>query len=110
MEEPGAVPEDEENTAAETGTPEVEKRGRPPIVRPVGQGAKPPAAENKVVRLLEKNPLGMTLPEMAGGPRQIKRMKTLRPILADAIRLGLIMPVSQRAGHTVYKLVKNMNR
>ncbi len=52
----------------------------------------------------------MTLPEMAGGPRQIKRMKTLRPILADAIRLGLIMPVSQRAGHTVYKLVKNMNR
>ena len=84
------------------------KRGRPPVVRPAGVagGAKP--AENKVVRLLEKNPLGMTLPEMAGGPRQIKRIKTLRPILADAIRLGLIMPVSQRAGHTVYKLVKNM--
>ncbi len=53
MEEPGAVPEDEENTAAETGTPEVKKRGRPPIVRPAGQGAKPPAAENKVGRLLE---------------------------------------------------------
>lgn len=80
------------------------KRGRPPIARkPV---VKPPSAENKVVRLLEKNPLGMTLPEMAGGPRQLKRIKTLRPILAEAIRLGLIMPVSQRAGHTVYKLVK----
>ncbi|MBX9720005.1 MAG: hypothetical protein K2X81_01315, partial [Candidatus Obscuribacterales bacterium] len=23
--------------------------------------------ENKIIRLLEKNPLGMTLPEMAGG-------------------------------------------
>lgn len=109
-EEQGAAPEEEENSSAESGAPEVKKRGRPPVVRPAGQGAKPPAAENKVVRLLEKNPLGMTLPEMAGGPRQIKRMKTLRPILADAIRLGLIMPVSQRAGHTVYKLVKNMNR
>lgn len=64
--------------------------------------------ENKVLRLLEKNPLGMTLPEMAGGPRQVKKMKTLRPMLAEAIRLGLVMPVSQRAGNTVYRLVKNL--
>ncbi|HEY9758577.1 MAG TPA: hypothetical protein V6C97_25655 [Oculatellaceae cyanobacterium] len=66
--------------------------------------AKP--AENKVVKLLEKNQLGMTLPEMAGGPRQLKKIRTLRPILAEAIRLGLVMPISQRAGHTVYRLVK----
>lgn len=65
-------------------------------------------AENKVAKLLEKNPLGMTLPEMAGGTRQLKRIRTLRPILAEAIRTGLVMPVSQRAGHTVYKLVKFM--
>jgi hypothetical protein len=64
--------------------------------------------ENKIIRLLEKNPLGMTLPEMAGGPRQVKKIKTLRPLLAEAIRLGLVMPVSQRAGNTVYKLVKNL--
>jgi hypothetical protein len=67
-----------------------------------------PAGENKVVKLLEKNPLGMTLPEMAGGTRQLKKIRTLRPQLADAIRLGLIMPTSQRAGHTVYRLVKNL--
>jgi hypothetical protein len=64
--------------------------------------------ENKVLRLLEKNPLGMTLPEMAGGPRQVKKIKTLRPMLAEAIRLGLVMPISQRAGSTVYRLVKNL--
>lgn len=87
---------------------EKPKRGRPPIVRPATPTVVSKPAENKVVRILEKNPLGMTLPEMAGGPRQIKRMKTLRPILAEAIKLGLIMPVSQRAGHTVYKLVRNM--
>lgn len=63
-------------------------------------------ADNKVVKLLEKNPLGMTLPEMAGGTRQLKRIRTLRPILAEAIKAGMVMPVSQRAGHTVYKLVK----
>jgi hypothetical protein len=68
--------------------------------------SRPP--ENKVVKLLEKNPLGMTLPEMAGGPRQLKRIRTLRPILAEAIRVGLVMPVSQRAGHTVYRLVKHL--
>lgn len=62
--------------------------------------------ENKVAKLLEKNPLGMTLPEMAGGPRQLKKIRTLRPVLAEAIRQGLVMPVSQRAGHTVYRLVK----
>ena len=66
------------------------------------------AQENKVIRLLEKNPLGMTLPEMAGGPRQVKKIKTLRPLLAEAIRLGIVMPVSQRAGSTVYRLVKNL--
>jgi len=66
--------------------------------------AKPP--ENRVVKLLEKNPLGMTLPEMAGGPRQLKRIRTLRPQLAEAIKTGMVMPVSQRAGHTVYRLVK----
>ncbi len=61
---------------------------------------------NRVVKFLEKNPLGMTLPEMAGGPRQIKKLRTLRPMLAQAIREGVVMPVSQRAGRTVYKLVK----
>lgn len=86
---------------------EKPKRGRPPVVRPQTAPVTK-LAENKIVRLLEKNPLGMTLPEMAGGVRQIKRIKTLRPLLADAIRTGLVMPVSQRAGHTVYKLVKNM--
>lgn len=68
--------------------------------------AEPKPAENKVVKLLEKNQLGMTLPEMAGGPRQVKKIRTLRPLLAEAIRGGLVMPISQRAGHTVYRLVK----
>jgi hypothetical protein len=63
-------------------------------------------SDNKVVKLLEKNPLGMTLPEMAGGPRQMKKLRSLRPLLASAIREGLVMPVSQRASHTVYRLVK----
>ncbi|HEY9870516.1 MAG TPA: hypothetical protein V6D08_15230 [Candidatus Obscuribacterales bacterium] len=83
-----------ENTAGE----KIEPSAKPQ--------AQPKPAENRVVKLLEKNPLGMTLPEMAGGPRQLKRMRTLRPILAEAIKLGLVMPVSQRAGHTVYRLVK----
>jgi hypothetical protein len=64
------------------------------------------APSNTVLRLLEKNPLGMTLPEMAGGPRQVKKIRLLRPMLAEAIRNGLVMPVSQRAGNTVYRLVK----
>jgi hypothetical protein len=63
---------------------------------------------NLVVKLLEKNPLGMTLPEMAGGTRKQKRIKTLRPMLSQAIKEGQIMPVSQRAGHTVYRLVKHI--
>jgi hypothetical protein len=67
---------------------------------------KPKASDNKVIRLLEKNPLGMTLVEMAGGPRQLKKIKLLRPMLAEAIKDGLVMPVSQRAGNTVYRLVK----
>jgi len=64
------------------------------------------AADNKIVKLLEKTPLGLTLPEMAGGTRQMKKIRILRPLLAEAIRSGLVMPVSQRAGHTVYRLVK----
>jgi hypothetical protein len=83
-----------ENTAGEKMQPSAKAQ------------AEPKPAENRVVKLLEKNPLGMTLPEMAGGPRQLKRIRTLRPILAEAIKLGLVMPVSQRAGHTVYRLVK----
>jgi hypothetical protein len=62
--------------------------------------------DNRIVKLLEKNQLGMTLPEMAGGPRQLKKIRLLRPLLAEAIRSGMVMPVSQRAGHTVYRLVK----
>ncbi len=67
---------------------------------------KPKPPENRVVRLLEKNPLGLTLPEMAGGPRQVKKIRILRPMLAEAIKNGLVMPVSQRAGNTVYRMVK----
>ena len=67
-------------------------------------------ADNRVVKMLDKNPLGMTLPEMAGGTRQLKKIRTLRPILAEAIRSGLVMPVSQRAGHTVYRMVKYISR
>ncbi|MBP9093114.1 hypothetical protein KBI23_18960 [bacterium] len=96
---------------AEAASDSKPKRGRPPVPRPVGstssQAADKPA-ENKVVKLLDKNPVGMTLPEMAGGPRQLKRIRTLRPQLAEAIRAGLIMPVSQRAGHTVYRLVRHI--
>ena len=65
-------------------------------------------AANKVVKFLEKNPLGMTMQEMAGGSRQIKKLRMLRPMLAQAIRKGLVMPVSQRAGRTVYRLVKHL--
>ena len=92
--------------------PTKPKRGRPagpakPVVASSASGEAKPA-ENKVVKLLDKNPVGMTLPEMAGGPRQLKRIRTLRPQLAEAIRAGLIMPVSQRAGHTVYRLVRHI--
>jgi hypothetical protein len=73
--------------------------------KPLPDGKTP---ENRVVKLLEKHPLGMTLPEMAGGPRQLKKLRTLRPLLAEAIRDGLVMPISQRAGHTVYRLVKHL--
>ncbi len=86
----------------ETASAEAEQKKKSP--RQPAERARPP--ENKVVRLLEKNPLGMTLPEMAGGPRQVKKIRTLRPFLAEAIRAGLVMPVSQRAGNTVYRLVK----
>ncbi|MGH9547721.1 MAG: hypothetical protein ACRD3W_00035 [Terriglobales bacterium] len=84
---------------SEAGEPEAPKK---PASKPAAE--KPP--ENKVVKLLERNPLGMTLPEMAGGTRQLKKIRTLRPALAEAIKSGQVMPVSQRAGHTVYRLVK----
>lgn len=71
-------------------------------------GGEKRAVENRVVKFLEKNPLGMTLPEMAGGPRQLKKIRGLRPLLTEAIRDGLVMPVSQRAGQTVYRLVKHL--
>jgi hypothetical protein len=87
---------------AENESSSTEKKSAGP------KSGEPKPAENKVVKLLEKNQLGMTLPEMAGGPRQLKKIRTLRPALAEAIRLGLVMPVSQRAGHTVYRLVKNL--
>jgi hypothetical protein len=83
--------------------PETKITARKASSKPVSDTKAP---ENKVVKLLEKNPLGMTLPEMAGGPRQLKKMRLLRPLLAEAIRGGLVMPISQRAGHTVYRLVK----
>ena len=92
------------NSSAVDNVSQPAPPAKKPVVKPVE--AKP--AENKVVKLLEKNHLGMTLPEMAGGPRQLKRIRTLRPILAKAIKIGLVMPVSQRAGHTVYRLVKNL--
>ncbi len=76
------------------------------LAKPAVKPAAPKPADNKVVKLLEKNPLGMTLPEMAGGPRQLKKIRTLRPLLGEAIKSGMVMPVSQRAGHTVYRLVK----
>ncbi|HEY9679516.1 MAG TPA: hypothetical protein V6C76_16020 [Drouetiella sp.] len=91
---------------------DIEQSPEIPVEKPVEKkptAAKPAEknpADNKVVKLLEKNPLGMTLPEMAGGVRQLKKIKTLRPVLAEAIRSGLVMPVSQRAGHTVYRSVK----
>jgi hypothetical protein len=99
----------DENTT-EQNAADKETPTRPPITAKAKKAASatPKPADNKVVRLLEKNPLGMTLPEMAGGPRQVKKIKLLRPMLTEAIREGLVMPVSQRAGHTVYKLVKKM--
>ncbi|HEY9787620.1 MAG TPA: hypothetical protein V6D17_19690 [Candidatus Obscuribacterales bacterium] len=84
---------------------EEEKPAQSKKTQSAKSGAEKPQ-ENRVVKLLEKNPLGMTLPEMAGGTRQLKKIRLLRPILAEAIRQGQVMPVSQRAGHTVYRLVK----
>ncbi len=87
-------------------TPVTPRRVVAPKPKPVVDKEK--KEDNKVVKLLERNPLGMTLPEMAGGTRQLKKIRTLRPMLAEAIRTGLVMPISQRAGHTVYRLVKNL--
>ena len=98
----------------ENPTPPVENPTAPVTPRRVVTPKPKPVVDrekkedNKVVKLLEKNPLGMTLPEMAGGTRQLKKIRTLRPMLAEAIRAGLVMPISQRAGHTVYRLVKNL--
>jgi len=63
-------------------------------------------SENRIIKMLEKHPLGLTLPEMAGGARQLKKMKNLRPLLTEAIQHNMVMPISQRTGHTVYRLVK----
>lgn len=86
--------------------PTAPRRVMAPKAKPVVDKEK--KEDNKVVKLLEKNPLGMTLPEMAGGTRQLKKIRTLRPMLNEAIQSGLVMPISQRAGHTVYRLVKNL--
>jgi hypothetical protein len=86
--------------------PMSEAEEKPQIKKPPTKPAMEKPPENKVAKLLERNPLGLTLPEMAGGTRQLKKIRTLRPILTEAIRSGLVMPVSQRAGHTVYRLVK----
>ncbi len=82
---------------------------RSPVKRKPVQATSEEKTDNKVIKLLDKNPLGMTLPEMAGGPRKIKRIRVLRPMLAQAIKEGLVMPVSQRSGHTVYRLVRHIN-
>ena len=92
--------------AGEQVAPKAPRRVMAPKPKPVAGAEK--KEDNKVVKLLEKNPLGMTLPEMAGGTRQLKKIRTLRPQLAEALNSGLVMPISQRAGHTVYKLVKHM--
>lgn len=82
---------------------------RSPVKRKPAAPTTNEKTDNKVVKMLDKNPLGMTLPEMAGGPRKIKRIRTLRPMLAQAIKEGVVMPVSQRSGHTVYRLVRHIN-
>ena len=81
---------------------------RKPIKKKPKEAKPSVKTDNKVVKMLDKNPLGLTLPEMAGGTRKIGRIRTLRPMLSEAIRQGLVMPVSQRSGHTVYRLVKHM--
>lgn len=81
---------------------------RRPIKKKPTEAKSTVKTDNKVVKMLDKNPLGMTLPEMAGGTRKISRIRTLRPMLSEAIRQGMVMPVSQRSGHTVYRLVKHM--
>ncbi len=64
---------------------------------------------NKVIKLLEKNPMGLTLPEMAGNAHQLKKLQALRFMLTQTLRSGLVMPVSQRSGHTVYRLVSYLS-
>ncbi len=98
--------DEEELVENQLSAAELEEKLQKAKAKIVSESAK--AEENKVVKLLEKNPLGMTLPEMAGGIRKQKRIKQLRPVLAEAIKKGIVMPVSQRSGHTVYKLVRNM--
>lgn len=83
-----------------------ENENSPTNKRLASKNPEPKQGENRVVKLLEKNQLGMTLPEMAGGPRQFKKLKILRVQLGEALKNGLVMPISQRAGHTVYRLVK----
>src|ERR1700678_2112016 len=103
--------EAEENPIQQDDTPQAEVKPapvRPPIKKPPAKPVSEKSPENKVVKLLERNPLGMTLPEMAGGTRQLKKIRTLRPQLAEAIKIGLIIATPQRAGHTVYRLVNNL--
>lgn len=104
--------EETEAVGDEATAPGPTKPEDKPARKPIPKKAKPAEQgqnqDNKVIRLLEKNPLGMTLPEMAGGPRQVKKIKLLRPMLAEAIKIGAVMPISQRAGATVYRLVKHL--
>ena len=102
---------EEKNTAKKTEE-EEQMQGyvkRSPVKRKPVEDASTAKPGNKVLKLLEKNPLGMTLPEMAGGTRKPKQIRTLRPMLSEAIKQGLVMPVSQRSGHTVYRLVKHIS-
>lgn len=101
---------DDEKKIAKKTEEEEQMQGyvkRRPVKRKPPEEA-PSKSTNRVVKLLEKNPLGMTLPEMAGGTRKLKQIRTLRPMLSEAIKQGLVMPVSQRSGHTVYRLVKHI--
>lgn len=104
--------EQKDNSSPKDGSAEEEQMmgyvKRRPIRRKPTEPKPTVKSENKVVKMLDKNPLGLTLPEMAGGTRKIKRLRTLRPMLSEAIKLGIVMPVSQRSGHTVYRLVKHM--
>ncbi len=51
----------------------------------------------------------MTLPEMAGGtPAAGKKIRTLRPMLNEAIQSGQVHAHQPEKPDTVYRLVKNL--